>query len=141
MITEIIVSTSCKKFTIFPFTLFEKRRLAHGIRRTEAADSRLYLKNDLEHKKTEEKITLVGLFGWMIWDHLIWFNFRLFVWMIWVHLNYTKKCDNKNTILEESFTTHEPIFLYIIIKLLNKFRFLSTHTETENFATSNQSPH
>ena len=37
----IIFSTSCKKFKIFPFILFEKRRLAHGIRRTKAADSPL----------------------------------------------------------------------------------------------------
>ena len=36
--TEIIFSTSCKKFKIFPFILFEKRRLAQGICRPKAAD-------------------------------------------------------------------------------------------------------
>ena len=39
-ITEIIFSTSCKKLKIF-FIFFEKRRLAQGIRRPKAADSRL----------------------------------------------------------------------------------------------------
>ena len=34
-----IFSTSCKKNKIFPFILFEKRRLARGIRRLKAADS------------------------------------------------------------------------------------------------------
>ena len=37
-ITEIILSTSCKKFKIFPFILFNKRRLAQGIRRPTGAD-------------------------------------------------------------------------------------------------------
>ena len=41
-ITEIISSTSCK---IFPFILFEKRRLTEGIRRPKAADSPLILSN------------------------------------------------------------------------------------------------
>ena len=40
-ITEIIFSTSCKKFKIFPCILFEKRRLDQGIRRPKAADSPL----------------------------------------------------------------------------------------------------
>ena len=40
-ITGIIFSTSCKKFKIFPFILFEKRWLAQGIRRPKAADSLL----------------------------------------------------------------------------------------------------
>ena len=40
-ITEITFSTSCKKFKIFPFILFEKRRFAQGIRRPKAADSPL----------------------------------------------------------------------------------------------------
>ena len=40
-ITEIIFSTSREKFKIFPFILFKKRRLAHGIRRPKAADSPL----------------------------------------------------------------------------------------------------
>ena len=39
--TEIIFSTSCEKFKIFPFVLFENRRLAQGVRRTKAADSPL----------------------------------------------------------------------------------------------------
>ena len=38
-ITDIIFSTSCKKFKIFPFIIFEKRRLAQGIRRPKATDS------------------------------------------------------------------------------------------------------
>ena len=42
-IIEIIFSISCKKFMIFPFILFEKRRLAQGIRRPKAADSPLSL--------------------------------------------------------------------------------------------------
>ena len=40
-ITEIIFSTLCKKFKIFPFILFEKSRLAQGIRQPKAADSPL----------------------------------------------------------------------------------------------------
>ena len=36
---EIIFSTSCKKFKIFPFILFEIRRLAQGIRWPQLADS------------------------------------------------------------------------------------------------------
>ena len=42
-ITEIIFSISCKKFKIFPFILFEKIRLAQGIRRPKAADAPLKL--------------------------------------------------------------------------------------------------
>ena len=41
-ITEIIFSTSCRKFKFFPFIIFEKKRLAQGIRRPKAADSPLY---------------------------------------------------------------------------------------------------
>ena len=40
-ITEIILSNSCKKFKTFPLILFEKRRLAQGIRWAKAADSPL----------------------------------------------------------------------------------------------------
>ena len=40
-ITEIIFSTLCKKFKIFLFILFEKSRLAQGIRRPKATDSPL----------------------------------------------------------------------------------------------------
>ena len=36
-------STSCKNFKIFPFILFEKRRLAQGIRQPKAVDSPLYI--------------------------------------------------------------------------------------------------
>ena len=42
-ITEIISSNLCKKFKIVLFVLFEKRRLAQGIRRPKAADSPLYI--------------------------------------------------------------------------------------------------
>ena len=42
---QIIFSTSCKKFKIFPFVLFEKRRLAQVIRRPKAVDSPLHLPN------------------------------------------------------------------------------------------------
>ena len=41
-ITEIIFSTSCEKFKIFPFIPFEKWPLAQGIRRPKAADSLLH---------------------------------------------------------------------------------------------------
>ena len=44
-ITEIIFSTSCIKFKIFSFILFEKRRLAQDIRRPKAADSFLNKSN------------------------------------------------------------------------------------------------
>ena len=40
-ITEIISSTLCIKSKIFPFILFENRRLAQGIRRPKAANSPL----------------------------------------------------------------------------------------------------
>ena len=40
-ISENIFSTSCKNFKIFPSILFEKRRLAQGIRRPKVADSPL----------------------------------------------------------------------------------------------------
>ena len=41
----VIFSSSCKKFKVFPFILFEKRRLAQDIRRPKAADSRLSLES------------------------------------------------------------------------------------------------
>ena len=41
-IIEIIFSTSCKKFKIFLFIFFEKRRLTQGIRRPKAAHSPLH---------------------------------------------------------------------------------------------------
>ena len=52
-ITDIIFSISCKTFKIFPFILFENRRLAQGIRRPKATDS-----------------PLIVLIRWKVWKNI-----------------------------------------------------------------------
>ena len=62
-ITEIIFSTSCKKFKIFPFIIFEKRQLAQGIRRPKAAESPLYLNSKVTNIKITILVVIIVLFN------------------------------------------------------------------------------
>ena len=57
-------STLCKIFKVFPFILFEKRRLAQGIRRPKAATYPLQFYKRLKREILHENATLLKSYEW-----------------------------------------------------------------------------
>ena len=75
-ITEIIFPTLCKKFKILPFILFEKRRLAQGIRRPKAANFPLPI-NELipDYSNVPYRFNQQG---WKVWQDFCIFRYLLY---------------------------------------------------------------